>query len=103
MAKARRLSAVLAIIVTTALVAACGGSGGSSNNGNVTITWWHNGTGEPLLGYWQKVADDFMKAHPNVKIEVSAVQNEELQKTKIPAALQGNDPPDLFQQWGGGE
>lgn len=103
MAKTRRLSAVLAIIVTTALVAACGGSGGSTNSGPVTITWWHNGTGEPLLGFWQKVADDFMKAHPNVKIEVSAVQNEELQKTKIPAALQGNDPPDLFQQWGGGE
>jgi len=103
MAKARRLSAVIALIVTTALVAACGGSGGSSDNGKVTITWWHNGTGEPLLGYWQKVADDYHAAHPNVTIEVSAVQNEELQKTKIPAALQGNDPPDLFQQWGGGE
>jgi len=44
-----------------------------------------------------------MAAHPNVKIEISAVQNEELQKTKIPAALQGNNPPDLYQQWGGGE
>ena len=46
---------------------------------------------------------DFEAAHPNVTIEVTAVQNEELQKTKIPAALQVNNPPDLFQQWGGGE
>jgi raffinose/stachyose/melibiose transport system substrate-binding protein len=69
----------------------------------VTLTWWHNGTADPLLGYWQKVANDFEKAHPNVKIEISAVQNEELQKTKIPNALRSDDPPDLFQQWGGGE
>lgn len=103
MAINRRIGAVIALVATTGLVAAC--SGGSDNNGDggkVTITWWHNGTADPLLGYWEKVARDFEKTHPNVTIEVSAVQNEELQKTKIPAALQGNDPPDLFQQWGGG-
>jgi len=104
MAIKRPIGAVLALFATTVLLAACsGGGGGTSNNDNVTITWWHNGTGEPLLGFWQKVADDFHAAHPNVTIQVSAVQNEELQKTKIPAALQGNSPPDLFQQWGGGE
>jgi len=105
MAIKRRTGAVLALLATTALVATACSSGGTgdANNGNVTITWWHNGTNDPLLGYWQKVADDFTKAHPNVKIQISAVQNEELQKTKIPAALQGNNPPDLFQQWGGGE
>jgi len=102
MAIKRRLGAVLALIATTSLLVACGGSGSDNSGGTVTLTWWHNGTADPLLGFWQKVADDFTKAHPNVKIEVSAVQNEELQKTKIPAALQGNNPPDLFQQWGGG-
>jgi raffinose/stachyose/melibiose transport system substrate-binding protein len=104
MAMKRRTGAVLALLATIALLAAC--SGAASNNstdGNVTLTWWHNGTADPLLGYWQKVADDFHAAHPNVTIKISAVQNEELQKTKIPAALQGNSPPDLFQQWGGGE
>src|SRR6185312_13896780 len=69
----------------------------------VTLTWWHNGTGEPLKGFWDKVAKDFMAAHPNVTIKVTAVQNEELQKTKIPNALRSDNPPDLFQQWGGGE
>jgi raffinose/stachyose/melibiose transport system substrate-binding protein len=102
MAIKRRLGAVLALIATTSLLVACGGNGSDNTGGTVTLTWWHNGTADPLLGFWQKVADDFTKAHPNVKIEVSAVQNEELQKTKIPAALQANNPPDLFQQWGGG-
>jgi raffinose/stachyose/melibiose transport system substrate-binding protein len=98
----RRATAILALFATATLLAGCS-SGGNSAGGKVTITWWHNGTGQPLLGYWQKVATDFQKLHPNVAIKISAVQNEELQKTKIPAALQGNDPPDLFQQWGGGE
>lgn len=104
MAIKRRLGAVLALFATTVLLAACtgGGTSNSSTDGNVTLTWWHNGTNDPLLGYWQKVADDFHKLHPNVTIKINAVQNEELQKTKIPAALQGNTPPDLFQQWGGG-
>lgn len=69
----------------------------------VTLTWWHNGTADPLKGFWEKVAADYMAANPNVTIEISAIQNEELQRTKIPAALQGGDPPSLYQQWGGGE
>ncbi len=104
MAIKRRTGVILALLATTTLLAACGGGGSGGGSGNaVTITWWHNGTADPLLGYWQKVANDFQKLHPNVTIKISAVQNEELQKTKIPAALQGNNPPDLFQQWGGGE
>jgi raffinose/stachyose/melibiose transport system substrate-binding protein len=104
MAMQRRFGAVLALAVTTALLAACGSnSSGTASDGKVTITWWHNGTADPLKSYWQKVANDFTAAHPNVTIKISEVQNEELQKTKIPAALQGNNPPDLFQQWGGGE
>ena len=30
------------------------------------------------------------------------VQNELLQDTKIPLALEGNNPPNIYQQWGGG-
>ena len=69
----------------------------------VELTWWHNGTGEPLKGFWAKVGKDFEAAHPNVKVTITAVQNEELQRTKIPNALRSDNPPDLFQQWGGGE
>ena len=31
-----------------------------------------------------------------------AFQNEVLQNTRIPIALQSNNPPDVFQNWGGG-
>jgi raffinose/stachyose/melibiose transport system substrate-binding protein len=105
----RRTRAIFAIAACTTLsvgLAACGGGDdneGDSGNKDVTLTWWHNGTADPALGYWKGLADAYTKAHPNVKFQISAVQNEELQKTKIPAALQGGNPPDLFQQWGGGE
>ncbi|WP_084077621.1 ABC transporter substrate-binding protein [Demequina sp. NBRC 110057] len=74
----------------------------------VTLTWWHNGvagdTGENSLGdYWDKVAADYTAEHPNVTIEIEQIQNEDLQRTRIPTALQSGDAPDIFQQWGGGE
>ncbi|HEY9424775.1 MAG TPA: extracellular solute-binding protein [Microterricola sp.] len=95
----------LATAAGLAVAALSGCSTGGTNaaaGDDVTLTWWHNGTGEPLNGFWQDVATEFEEAHPNVTIEVTAVQNEEL-KTKVAVALQSNNPPDLFQQWGGGQ
>jgi len=91
--------AALALAGTTA----CAPGQGGTTGGDVELTWWHNGTGEPLKGFWQSVADEFEDAHPGVTVTVEAIQNEELQRTKIPNALRGTNPPDLFQQWGGGE
>ena len=82
-------------------------SGGSNNSnatvptGPVTLTWWHNGSAQPLLGLWQSVADDYHKAHPNVTIKIDPLQNEQF-LTKVTAALQTNDPPSIYQQWGSG-
>jgi raffinose/stachyose/melibiose transport system substrate-binding protein len=47
------------------------------------------------------VADAYHAAHPNVTIKVNPMQNEAF-KTKIPVALQGSDPPSIYQQWGSG-
>jgi raffinose/stachyose/melibiose transport system substrate-binding protein len=67
----------------------------------VTLTWWHNGTADPVLGLWQKTADAYHAAHPNVTIKIDPIQNEQFQ-TKVPLALQGANPPTIYQQWGGG-
>lgn len=69
----------------------------------VTLTWWHNATSGPLPEVWQQVADDFMAEHPNIIVEQTGYQNEDLQRTLIPNALAAGDPPDLFQVWPGGE
>jgi raffinose/stachyose/melibiose transport system substrate-binding protein len=92
-----------AVAIALGALAGCstGGSGGDGDK--VTLTWWHNGTGEPLLSYWEGVAADFEKEHPNVTVKVEAYQNEELQRTLIPNALRSGSGVDLFQQWGAGE
>jgi raffinose/stachyose/melibiose transport system substrate-binding protein len=67
----------------------------------VTISWWHITTKDPGLTDWQKMADDYMAAHPNVTIEITVLENEAF-KTKLTTVMQSGDPPDIFQSWGGG-
>ncbi len=96
-----RSCAALAVTAAVALTAGCGGSDGASKDGSVTLTWWHNGTADPAHTAWQEVADAYHAAHPKVSFKINPMQNEQFQ-TKVPLALQSNDPPDLYQQWGGG-
>jgi len=121
----RRGTAITALLASIALVlAACSSDPAPQNESPsrasssteseapntepVTLTWWNNAVagdnGENDLGdYWEEVAQDYMAANPNVTIDISQIQNEDLQRTRIPTALQSGDAPDLFQQWGGGE
>ncbi len=95
--------AALAAVVPLALAACSGGSDTAAQpSGPVTLTWWHNGTTDPLKGIWEQVVADYHQAHPDVTIKAQPLQNEEF-PTKIPLALQSNDPPDVYQAWGGGE
>ena len=67
----------------------------------VTITWWHITTEETQKAVWQKLADEYMAAHPNVNIEITVLENEAF-KTKMTTVIQSGEPPDIFQSWGGG-
>lgn len=98
----RLVALVAAAALTVGGLAACS-PGGDSGNGDVTITWWHNATSDPLQALWADVAQEFEDANPGVKVEVTGYQNEDLQRTLIPNALQSGDAPDLFMVWPGGE
>jgi raffinose/stachyose/melibiose transport system substrate-binding protein len=67
----------------------------------VAIDWWHITTGEPGKSDFQAIADAYMAAHPNVKINITVLENEAF-KTKLATSIQAGDVPDLFQSWGGG-
>jgi raffinose/stachyose/melibiose transport system substrate-binding protein len=67
----------------------------------VTLTWWHITTKDPGLTDWQKMADDYMAAHPNVIIDITVLENEAF-KAKLTTVMQSGEPPDIFQSWGGG-
>jgi len=105
--RARKLLAVsVALLAGTAGLAACSGgdSGGSSGGGGgpVTMTFWHNATTGPGKAFWDKTVADFQAAHPNVKIQAQAIQNEDLDG-KLQTALNSGDAPDIFLQRGGGK
>jgi raffinose/stachyose/melibiose transport system substrate-binding protein len=103
-----RIRKCAAVITAAAAFVAAGCTGGGEQaptadpNAPVTLTWWHNGTTEPLNTLWQQVADSYHAAHPNVSFKIEPIQNEQF-TTKVPLALQSATPPDIFQQWGGGE
>jgi raffinose/stachyose/melibiose transport system substrate-binding protein len=67
----------------------------------VTIEWWHITTIDPGKTLWQDMANEYMAAHPNVKINITILENEAF-KTKLTSVMQGGTPPDIFQSWGGG-
>jgi raffinose/stachyose/melibiose transport system substrate-binding protein len=123
MRSSRALAVVALAVTATTAAAACssgsssstaasgGGStasssasagGNSSSSAPVTLSWWNNGTSQPLLGVYQSAIKSFEAANPGITIQNVPIQNETLQKTKIPLALQGNNPPNIYQQWGGG-
>ena len=101
----RKPAAVTIAAAAALALAACGSSGGStpsSSNGKVTLTWWTNATAGQLKTVWQQAAIAFHTAHPNVTIQVEPLQNEAF-TTKVPPALASSNPPDIYQQWGGGQ
>ncbi|MGD0174494.1 MAG: extracellular solute-binding protein, partial [Anaerolineales bacterium] len=67
----------------------------------VTVEWWHISTLDPGKTLFQSFANQYMAAHPNVKINITILENEAF-KTKLTTVMQGGTPPDIFQSWGGG-
>lgn len=99
----RLLAVAAASGLALATVTGCAGGTTGGDDGDVTITWWHNATTDPQQQLWEDVAAEFEEANPGVKVEVTGYQNEDLQRTLIPNALQSGDAPDLFMVWPGGE
>jgi raffinose/stachyose/melibiose transport system substrate-binding protein len=103
----------LSLLVALSLVVACGPTPAAPTAApppteaptqapeKVTVTWWHISTAEEHKALWQKLADEYMAAHPNVTIEITVLENEAF-KAKMTTVMQSGEPPDIFQSWGGG-
>ena len=64
------------------------------DTGEVTLTWWHTFTAEPMLSFWREVADDFEAQNPHVTVEIEAHSNF---YDLLPMAFIAGDGPDVFQ------
>ena len=116
------LSFLVCVFLLTGLLAACGGGGSggssspaasspSSNQPSASspaavsgekkkLTLWFIDTGKrkELI---EETVKEFMDAHPDIEVEAVQIPNDTY-KTKLPVAMGGNNPPDLFHSWGGG-
>ena len=104
-ARAVAVGAVLAVLTACGTGSESSSDGTSASNGSsgpVTISWWHNSNTDPGKGYYDKVAKDFEASHPGVTIQVNAMQHEDM-LTKLDAAFQSGDTPDVYMERGGGE
>lgn len=90
-------------VIATLVLAACGPAApqATATPAHVTVTWWHISTADEHKALWQKLADEYMAAHPNVTVEITVLDNEAF-KTKLTTVMQSGEPPDIFQSWGGG-
>ena len=101
----------VAIGAVVTVLAACGtgsdetssdSSSTQSSGAPVTISWWHNSNTDPGKAYYDEVAQKFEASHPGVTVQVSAMQHEDM-LTKLDAAFQSGDAPDVYMERGGGE
>lgn len=100
-----RFTKVLAVAAATMLgLSACGGGDdtASGDGGEVKMTFWHNSTTGQGKEFWDNAAADFTAEHPNVTIDVQAIQNEELDG-RLQTAMNSGDAPDGFLARGGGK
>jgi len=77
------------------------GTKANMDDSQQTVQWWHIGTAANDRAMNQGFADAYMKMHPNVKIEITVLENEAF-KSKLTTVMQSGNPPDIFQTWGGG-
>jgi len=92
----RKLSTILLLTVLLLVMSL----NAVSAQDQVTINWWHISTEATQAAYWQDLADAYMAEHPNVNIEITILENAAF-KERLVTVMQANDPPDLFQSWGG--
>lgn len=92
-----------AFLILTLLVGVVGIAGmkSSSAQDTITIDWWHIQEPEQGGDLWDAVAAEFEAMHPNVNVEITFLENEAF-KSQLVTVMQAEEPPDLFQSWGGG-
>ena len=91
--KMRRLLAVGAASAVMIGLAACSAGGGASDSDTVVWSTW--GTPEELTRF-EEFNDDFMKRHPDIKVELQPVASYSDYHSKLLAQLTSNTAPDVF-------
>lgn len=99
--KSRTIAAAALSIAMLVSVAACGGSDDTAGDGKVTLDFWHISTTTSGKAYQENIAKEFEKTHPNVTVNVQAIQTEDYDGKLQTAMQDANSAPDVFLSRGG--
>lgn len=95
-----------AATLSTALIvlSACGGGAGDTNNSGgsseqVTLTVWHNWTGQDAKAVaMREILDNFQAENPHIRLETEGLATDGL-RTRLRTVAAANEMPDLFVMW----
>lgn len=83
----------LALLLSISLLAGCSAASDQPKDQQVvTIDFWA-APNPPQQKFWKEMADEFSKAHPNIKIHVSPMPESPTSEAGIQAALAGGNAP----------
>jgi raffinose/stachyose/melibiose transport system substrate-binding protein len=85
-----------------AFLAACVTALSAPAYAETDITLLHVNNNNAATALWDRIAADYEKEHPGVKVQFKYLENEAF-KAKLPTMLQSDDSrPSAFYSWGGG-
>ncbi len=108
MMRKKLMAASVGLAAGALLLSACTSStdseGSTSADGAqpVELELWQNSTTGDGMQYWEDMAAAFHEANPNVTVNVTSIQNEDMDG-KLQTALNSGDAPDIFMARGGGK
>src|SRR3984957_1613571 len=81
---------------------ACAAALSAPGDAETDITILHVNNNVAATALWDRIAADYEKEHPGVKVQFKYLENEAF-KAKLPTMLQSDDSrPSAFYTWGGG-
>ncbi|KKK39406.1 sugar ABC transporter substrate-binding protein [Mesobacillus campisalis] len=102
----KKVSLIIVSVFFLILSSACSSEGTANqtksqgSGDQITLDLWHFDPGERMEIYAEAVKR-FEEKHPNVKVNVLQVPNDEY-KQRVVVAMAGGNAPDVFASWGGG-
>lgn len=91
----RRASFVALSVVAALGLSACG-SGGSTSSDAIELDFWTEWDAEPDASLGVELVEAFNDAHPDIKINYRAIENESF-FTLLRNSFTSNEPPEVFQ------
>lgn len=97
----RVFSKMAALLVLITTVTACAPSTPVST-GPIHLTIWSIATeGDASHKAWVDAVSTYNAKHRDIQIDITYIENDSF-KTQIQVAIAAGNPPDIFQDWGGG-